>query len=249
MNFFVIKAKYLFLGILSVIALCICIGSVGSVTVFKVGNREVPIYCVDRPDNKIALTFDCAWNDDDIESILKTLDAYNAKGTFFIVGEWAQKYPESVKHIAEAGHEIANHSYAHDHYKHWSKEKILADIEKCDLLLESITGTRPVLFRAAYGEYTDNVIKACDESARFYIQWSVDSIDYGDASKEEIYSRTVPKVESGSIILMHNGTQNTAKVLPEILGALSENYEFVTVSDLIYKDNYIIDPTGKQIAN
>ncbi len=249
MKCFVIKGRTLFFAILSAVCVCICIGTVNSQSVFKVGNREIPIYCVEREDNKIALTFNCAWNDDDIDNILKTLDAYGVKSTFFIVGEWAEKYPESVKRIYEEGHEIANHSYAHDHYSKWSKKKILEDIEKCDNLLEEITGTKPVLFRAAYGEYNDNVVLACDESGRYYIQWSVDSIDYGDATETDIYNRVLDKTEAGSIVLMHSGTKNTAKILPKIIADLSQNYELCTVSDLIYKENYIIDATGKQKRN
>ena len=64
---------------------------------FNVNGREIPIYSVERCDNKIALTFDCAWNDDDIDSILDTLDKYNCKATFFVVGDWAEKYSESLR--------------------------------------------------------------------------------------------------------------------------------------------------------
>ncbi len=249
MKFFVLKGKHLFFCILAFIVLCVCVASGGVSAVFKVGNREVPIYCVERDDNKIALTFNCAWNDDDIDSILKTLDAYGVKSTFFIVGEWAEKYSDSVKLISEHGHEIANHSYSHSHYNKLNKEEILADIEKCDNLLYDICGTKPYLFRAAYGEYYDDVVKACDESGRYYIQWSVDSIDYGDATGNDIYNRVVSKTKNGSIILMHSGTANTAKILPKILSELTKQYEPCTVSELIYKENYIIDGTGKQIKS
>ena len=249
MKFFVLKSKHLYIAIAGLLAIAIFAASNGVISVFRVGNREVPIYSVERNDNKIALTFNCAWNDDDIDSILNTLDAYGVKSTFFIVGEWAQKYPDSVKLIADNGHEIANHSYAHDHYSGWSKEKILSDIEKCDDILLSTTGIKPILFRAAYGEYNDNVIQACDESGRYYIQWSVDSIDYGDASQNDIYDRVKKKKKNGSIILMHSGTDNTAKILPKIVSELSGKFSLCTVSDLIYKDNYIIDATGKQIKS
>lgn len=249
MKCFVIKGRTVFFLILSVIVLCIGVGTLNYESVFKVGNREIPIYSVEREDNKLALTFNCAWDDDDIDSILKTLDAYSVKCTFFIVGEWAEKYPESVKQIFDKGHEIANHSYAHDHYSKWSKEKILEDINKCDDLLEEITGTRPTLFRAAYGEYNDNVVLACEENGRQYIQWSVDSIDYGDAKELDIYERVMKNVGAGDIVLMHSGTQNTAKILPKIISELSSKYELCTVSELIYKENYIIDATGKQKKN
>lgn len=226
--------------------MCVIIGTGSEQSVFKVGNREIPIYSVEREDNKIALTFNCAWSDDDIDSILTTLDGYGVKCTFFIVGTWAKKYPESVKKIYDNGHEIANHSYDHGHYSSWSKEKILEDINKCDLVLEEITGEKPNLFRAAYGEYNDNVVKVCDESNRYYIQWSTDSIDYGDATQNEIYQRVISKVSKGDIILMHSGTKNTAKILPKLIHDLSLEYELCKVSDFIYKDNYIIDAQGRQ---
>lgn len=247
MKCYVIKGRVLIIAFFALLTVCVSMGTLKSKSVFKVGNREIPIYCVDRQDNKIALTFNCAWGDEDIDNILKTLDAYQAKCTFFIVGEWAEKYPESVKKIYEKGHEIANHSYAHNHYSKWSKEQILADINKCDDILEEITGTRPTLFRAAFGEYNNNVVSACEENGRYYIQWSIDSLDYKAQTPEEIYNKVIPKLEKGSIILMHTGTQNTAKILPKVIADISDKYSLCTVSDMIYKENYVIDSTGKQI--
>ena len=248
MRLFVVKAKTLFIGILAVLMVCVCIGASGGIrSVFKVGNREIPIYCVERKDNKAALTFNCAWNDDDIERILSTLDEYGVKATFFVVGDWAEKYPESLKKISERGHEIGNHSYNHAHYAAMKKADILQDIQKCDDVIENVIGKDVMLFRAAYGEYTDDVVRACDETGRVYIQWSVDSLDYGDASKDEIVSRVVPKTQAGSIVLMHNGTKNTANALPEILGELTRKYELCKVSELIYTEDFIIDGAGKQI--
>ena len=84
MKCFVIRSRTLFCVILAAIVLCIGIGTLNSLPVFKLGNMVNPIYCVEREVNKIALTFNCAWNDDDIDNILKTLDAYGAKCTFFM---------------------------------------------------------------------------------------------------------------------------------------------------------------------
>ena len=67
--------------------------------------REMPIYNVDTKENKISLTMICAWNEDDIDSILKTLKDNNVKITFFMVGDWVDKFPEAVKKISDAGHE------------------------------------------------------------------------------------------------------------------------------------------------
>lgn len=245
MRFFVVSIKQLaVLAAIIVLGASLCIGA-GSAGVFKVGNREVPIYSVERSDNKIALTFDCAWNDSDIALICKILKKHNAHATFFVVGTWAEKYRDSVKMLSENGHEIANHSYNHAHYSRLSPDKMLSDIVKCDDIITEITGKCSPLFRAPYGEYNDSVIQTCDASGRTYIQWSVDSIDYGDADRESIIRRSTEKTKSGDILLLHNGTKNTASALDEILTTLSD-FEFVTVSELIYTDNYIIDHAGTQ---
>lgn len=247
MNFYVIKLKNIIIALLifAVIPI-IWFTTSRAVSVFNVNGREIPIYSVERDDNKIALTFDCAWNDDDIDSILDTLDKYNCKATFFVVGDWAEKYSESLKKIYDRGHEIGNHSYNHADYTKMSAEAITADLDKCDGIVESITGERPYLMRAPSGGYNNTVVKAVEDSGRMYIQWSVDGIDYGDAEAQDIYERSVRRTQNGDIILLHNGTKNTAAILPKILEALECKYEFVTVSELIYKDNYVIDNTGRQ---
>ncbi|MGN0107972.1 MAG: polysaccharide deacetylase family protein [Hominilimicola sp.] len=247
MNFYVIKLKHIIAAALILIAIpVIWFSATRAVTVFQVNGREVPIYSVERSDNKISITFDCAWNDEDIDSILDTLDKYNCKATFFVVGDWVEKYPDALKKISERGHEIGNHSYNHADYTKMSAEAITADLDKCDALIEQVTGKRPYLMRAPSGGYNDTVIRAVDKSGRTYIQWSVDGIDYGDAIPQDIYDRSVKKTEAGDIILLHNGTKSTANVLPKILEALECKFEFATVSELIYADNYIIDNTGRQ---
>ena len=249
MKFIVIKLRHLIIAALVIAAVpLIWFNASRAVGVFRVNGREVPIYSVERADNKIAVTFDCAWNDDDIDSILDTLDKYNCKATFFVVGTWAEKYPVALGKISEHGHEIGNHSYNHADYTKLSAGDITADLDKCDAVIETVTGTKPYLMRAPSGGYNDTVVTAVEKSGRMYIQWSVDSIDYGGASEQEIYDRSVKKTSAGDILLLHNGTENTAKILPKILEALECQYEFATVSDLIYHENYIIDNTGRQFT-
>ena len=69
-------------------------------------DKLLPIYKVKTEENKVALTMNCAWNADDVDSILKTLEENNTKITFFMVGDWIDRFPEYVKKINEAGHEI-----------------------------------------------------------------------------------------------------------------------------------------------
>ena len=248
MNFLVVKMRHIIIALLILAAIpVVWIAATKTADVFNVNGKEIPIYSVERSDNKIAITFDCAWNDEDIDSILDTLDKYKCKATFFVVGDWVRKYPQSLKKISDRGHEIGNHSYNHADYTKLSAEEIVADLDKCDAEIEKVTGKRPYLMRAPSGGYNNTVVKAVEQSGRVYIQWSVDSIDYGDARAQDIYERCIRKTKAGDILLLHNGTKNTAKILPEVLEALECHYTFAPISEFIYKDNYIVDNTGRQI--
>lgn len=247
MSFFVVKLRHIVIALLiAVLVPAVWFSVSRTASVFLVNGREIPIYSVERNDNKIALTFDCAWGDEDMDAILDTLDKYEAKATFFVLGTWAEKYPDAVRKIKEHGHELGNHSYNHADYTKLSADKILSDLDKCDSAIEAVTGEKPYLMRAPSGGYNDTVVRTAEGSGRLYIQWSVDGIDYGDAEPQAIYDRSVSHTEAGDIILLHTGTQSTANVLPKILEALECKYEFSTVSELIYRENYKIDNTGRQ---
>ena len=75
--------------------------------------RQLPVYCVQRDDNKIAISFDAAWGNEDTQKLIDILSAFGVRTTFFVVGDWAEKYPESVKALHEAGHEVMSHSAHH----------------------------------------------------------------------------------------------------------------------------------------
>ncbi len=216
----------------------------------SVSARELPIYSVECADKKIAVTFDSAWNDDDIDKIISVLNEHNCPSTFFVTGDWAERFPESLKKLYNAGHEIGSHSYNHTLYSTLSKEEIIADMDKCDGVIESVLGFKPSIMRAPSGDYTNNSILATKETNRFCIQWDVDSLDWKELSEEEMKNRIFDRVQPGSILLFHNGTKQTADALPGILTALkADGYTFVKVSDLIYKENYSIDHTGRQFSN
>lgn len=250
MKIFVITKKMVFFFLAALL-----ISSAAAPTLFKsvetsVSSKELPIYSVECADKKIAVTFDCAWNDDDIDKIITVLNSHSCPATFFVTGDWAERFPEGLKKLYSAGHEIGSHSYNHTLYSTLSKDAIIADMDKCDSIIESVLGFRPNLMRAPSGDYTNNSIFACKETNRFCIQWDVDSLDWKELSEEEMKSRIFDRVQNGSILLFHNGTKQTADALPGILTALkNEGYTFVKVSDLIYKENFYIDHTGRQFQN
>ncbi|MBR4874774.1 MAG: polysaccharide deacetylase family protein [Clostridia bacterium] len=244
---------------LSYIALIFCaisiitIGGIESVGVFKEGkeDRLLPIYSVDRGDEKVcALTFDAAWDDNDTDVLISVLGKYNAPATFFMVGSWVEKYPDSVKKFFDAGHEIMNHSDTHPHIDKLSDTKIAEEISKCNDKIEAATGVRPTLFRGPYGEYNNAVIKEAEKQNMLVIQWDVDSLDWKNLSAKEITERVTNRVKPGSIILFHNGAKNTPEALPMVLEALkNKGYTFKKASEMVYKENYTIDHSGKQILN
>ena len=238
---------------LFIMALCmIFIGSEETAEVVtSPTEKRLPIYSVEKGEEKIcALTFDAAWDDADTDRLIKILDEYDAKATFFVVGTWAEKYSASVKKFADAGHEIGNHSDTHPHINNLSEEKISEEIKDCDDKIEAITGTRPSLFRGPYGEYNNTLIEVAEKAGHKVIQWDVDSLDWKELSKDEIAERVLSRVKPGSIMLFHNGVKNTPDALEIILKKLSDDgYKAVCVSDLIYKDGYSIDHTGKQVKN
>ena len=209
--------------------------------------KQIPIYSVETPDKKVALTFDCAWGAEDMPGILETLRKENIKATFFIVGSWVDKYPEVVKAIAREGHDIANHSDTHQYMSQISYEKMREEISSTATKMEKLLGKRTELFRAPYGDYNSKVLMAAAEEKHYTIQWDVDSLDWKDISLGDIRERVRSRVKSGSIVLLHNGTKYTASALQLLIKDLKESgYSFVPVSQLIMRENYYVDATGRQ---
>lgn len=212
--------------------------------------RKLPIYAVKTEEKKIAITFDAAWSNQDTQKLIEVLKKHKAKATFFIVGDWAKRFPESVKAFFDAGHEIANHSDTHKAFSKCTYAELRREMADCNEKLEKITGKKVALVRAPSGDYTNQSIDVAKELNMLTIQWDVDSLDYTKIPVEEIVNRVLSRVQNGSIVLFHNGVDNTADALDRILTELAkQGYSFVTVSDLIYKENYTIDHTGRQINN
>ena len=90
--------------------------------------RQLPIYCVERDQKVCSISFDAAWGADNTQKILDVLADYGVKCTFFVVGNWADQYPEQAKAIVESGNELMNHSNAHDHYNALTADQIIADV-------------------------------------------------------------------------------------------------------------------------
>ena len=224
--------------------------STGAYAVFY-GNtpRLLPVYSVEREDKTVSITFDCAWGTEYTAQILKALKVSSVRATFFMVEFWTEKYPEFVKKIDAHGCEIGTHSSTHSYMSKQNAEEIKKELTTSSKAIEDVTGKKVELFRAPYGDYDDELIKTASELGYYTIQWDVDSLDWKDLSASDIAMRVINGVKNGSIILMHNNGLHTAEAVPIILETLkNRGYTFVPVGELIFRENYVIDGTGRQKA-
>lgn len=213
----------------------------------KAQQRQVPIYRVERNDNKVAITFDVAWENSNTDELIDILDEHSAKATFFITGDWCDRCADDVKKFADAGHEIENHSDKHPHVEGINVNDLINDTRECSRKIKMITGREPTYYRAPYGEYDDSLLTTLDGMGLKTIQWDVDSVDWNKPTAEQITKKVLANTKSGSILLFHNDLQNTTEALPNILKGLKEKgFEFVTIDELVLHENYTIDANGEQ---
>lgn len=237
--------------VLIILFLSFAVFITGSATVMTgATGKKLPIYSVGRDDNKIAISFDCAYGAEYTDILLDILDEYNVKCTFFAVEFWVNKFPDKAKEIVNRGHDLGTHSKTHPNMSKLTVSQIEEELTSSINKIESVTGKKVRLFRAPFGDYDNDVISVAEKMGLYTIQWDVDSIDWKNISAAKMTERVVNKTSSGSIILCHNNGLHTAEALPEILKQLQEKgYTFVKISELIYKENYTINSFGKQIPN
>ena len=141
-----------------------------------VNGKELPIYSVETDDKKVALSFDAAWGNEDTQIILDTLAKYNVHATFFMTGSWVENYPEDVKKIQAAGHDLANHSENHKNMSQLTDTQCQEELMKVHNKVKELTGVEMCLFRPPYGDYDDHVITNAKDCGYYTIQWSVDTL-------------------------------------------------------------------------
>src|SRR5690554_6003726 len=194
----------------------------------------VPIYKVARDDTNISITLDGTWGADKTEQILKILNKYDLKITFFFAGYWLEKYPDLVKKIAAEGHEIGNHTFTHPHCNSLSREELISELQKTNELIRNLIGKEARFFRPPFGEYNNQLIQTANELGFQVIQWSLDSLDWQEPGVNYIVKRILDNVETGDIILMHNNAPDTPETLDIIIPELlKRDFQIVPLSELV----------------
>ena len=143
----------------------------------SVDGRELPIYCVDTPEKKIALSFDAAWGNEDTAKILEILQKQDVHVTFFMTGGWVESYPEDVRAILADGHDLGNHSENHKNMSQLSDEQCQEELMKVHTKVQELTGYEMFLFRPPYGDYDNHVITNAQKCGYYPIQWSIETLD------------------------------------------------------------------------
>ena len=241
----------IFLAVISIfLAVCVLLSTTGAHAVFYGGEtRKVPIYSVRTDEKKLAISFDCAWGVDYTDKLLEIMKAEDVKCTFFMVEFWIKKYPEYVKKIADAGHEIGTHSATHPYMSKLSEDAIRKELSTSSNAITEITGKKVEVFRPPYGDYDNLLLEVASSMGLYTIQWDVDSLDWKNLSASEISGRVLKRVKSGSIVLFHNNGLHTAEALPTVIRTLkNQGYQFVSIGELIYRENYRIQNDGTQIS-
>ena len=186
---------------------------------------------IDPSEKLIALTFDDGPYSPVTESILDTLEKYNAKATFFVVGNRIDSYPKSVKRASDMGCEIGSHTYSHKNLTKLTPDAMNSEISKSNAAIKKITGKDISIVRPPEGAVNDSVKNTVKYPL---VMWSVDSEDWKYKNSDKDYTEVMNDVFDGCIILMHDLYPETAKAVERLIPALMvEGYKFVTFSELM----------------
>ncbi|WP_339171365.1 polysaccharide deacetylase family protein [Solibacillus sp. FSL R5-0691] len=224
--------KKLIMGIILIALICAGLFQVTKLRTFQLFGALT--YHAETEEKVIALTFDDGPTKN-MDQLLSLLDEYNAKATFFLIGNEIEKHPEEAKKLFDAGHQIGNHTYSHKRMVLKSPSFIKKEIEKTDELIRSIGYTEEIDFRPPYGKKFIGLPYYLNKHNKETIMWSLDPETYYTSVNEKI-SYVMENIEPGSIILLHpmyDQTGETLQVVETILKELTnEGYRFVTVDEL-----------------
>ncbi|TMU87515.1 polysaccharide deacetylase [Bacillus sp. BHET2] len=182
----------------------------------------------------IAITFDDGPTEN-VDEILTTLEKYEAKATFFLIGREIEKHPEEIEKIVKAGHGIGNHSYSHERMIFKSRTYYREEIEKTDELINQAGYDGQIDFRPPNGKKLIGLPYYLDKYKRETIMWNIEPDSISNDPYEKV-AYVKEKAKPGSIILLHpmyDESRNVIQLLDEILAALTkEGFTFATVNEL-----------------
>lgn len=183
---------------------------------------------------KIAITFDDGPHPETLR-VLDLLKQYGAKGTFFCIGKQIEKHPDILRKIVDEGHTVGNHTYSHStKWGFFRKQQVIDEMKRTNDVIMGITSMKAKLFRPPFGVTSPSIAKALKITGYNVIGWNIRSLDTVIKDEHKILNRIKKQLKPGSIILLHDTSAKSVKVLEQLLVLLQKNnYEAVTVDELL----------------
>ncbi|MCR6104930.1 polysaccharide deacetylase family sporulation protein PdaB [Salipaludibacillus agaradhaerens] len=205
--------------------------------VFSTGDKPVAIHRVEAERPDLALTFDISWGEEQLEPILAVLKEEKVEeATFFVSGAWAERHPDLLEKIDEAGYEIGSHGYRHEHYTLWEEEDVKKDIQRAHNAISELTEEQPKYLRPPNGSFDDRILEVAEDLNYDVIHWSIHTHDWENPGVDTIVANATTNVENGDIILFHasDSAKQTVEALPIVLEKLKKDgFSFVSISHLL----------------
>ncbi|GAE43712.1 polysaccharide deacetylase [Mesobacillus boroniphilus JCM 21738] len=196
----------------------------------------------------VSFIINVAWGNEYLSGMLATLKRHNVTASFFLEGRWVKNNPGMAKMIADAGHEIGNHSFTHPNMKQLPAPKINEEIRRTNEVIEAVTGVKSKWFSPPSGYYRDEVVEIAAAHKLGTVMWSVDTIDWQKPSPERMISRVMGKVHNGAMILMHP-TESTAASLDQLITQIKgKDLQIGTVSNMLSENRVVSAKKNERIA-
>ncbi|PLX03981.1 MAG: polysaccharide deacetylase family protein [Marinilabiliales bacterium] len=230
----VYKFSFDIFGLLAILLIYSGILAWGS---FYIGSQYyMPVVSKGKTDQKLlSITFDDGPHEKNTSEILRILKKYDATACFFIIGKNIQGREEIIKQLDHANHLLGNHSWEHSVYTDFlSKKKLKEEVEKTNQEIEKITGKKLAFFRPPFGITNPNIAHTIKALHMYAIGWNIRSLDTrSDLTKEKVIDRIKKRIKPGSIILLHDSTNEIGTILEELLIILQQmNYKVVPLDQL-----------------
>lgn len=180
------------------------------------------LYVGDANQKKIYITFDAGFENGNTERILDALKKHGVKATFFLVGNYFETQPELVKRMAEEGHTIGNHTYSHpDMSKIGDIQSFQTELQKNEALYRDILGSEmPKLYRPPQGKFCEENLKMAQQLGYSTVFWSLAYVDWytdDQPTPEQAFSKLLPRIHPGAVVLLHSTSSTNAEILDELL--------------------------------
>lgn len=190
------------------------------------------LYVGDANQKEIYITFDAGFENGNTERILDALKKHGVKATFFLVGNYFETQPELVKRMAKEGHTIGNHTYSHpDMSKIGDIQSFQTELQKNETLYRDILGSEmPKLYRPPQGKFCEENLKMAQQLGYSTVFWSLAYVDWytdDQPTPEQAFSKLLPRIHPGAVVLLHSTSSTNAEILDELLTKWEETgYSF-----------------------